>query len=125
MHILALVGLANPVGDITITPKVQNGITQELHVSWTPPVQRGGVNSLVYNLNLYYTNLFGESELLIPTIQIRDGSSFATVQLEDRLQFRVYLIEVLIYKVRLSGRKAAHECIDTKIPCKEGNMQIF
>uniref|UniRef100_A0A1X7TPE9 Ig-like domain-containing protein n=2 Tax=Amphimedon queenslandica TaxID=400682 RepID=A0A1X7TPE9_AMPQE len=131
-------GLANPVGDITITPKVQDEITQELYVSWTPPVQRGGVSSLVYNVNVYYADpIFGDEQL--STKNIMDGSSSATIrlQLRDALEFRVYQIEVLVYRVRLTGRKAAYECIDTKIPyylqdtppltfdCETGNMSVL
>lgn len=120
-HILSLVGLANPVGNITITPKVQNRITQELYVSWTPPAQRGGVNSLVYNVNVYYSDIVFGPVPLVPTIWIRDGSSSATctIPVNDRLEFRVYAIKVLVYRVRLTGKEAAYECIDTKIPCKK------
>lgn len=103
---------------------VVNGETKELHISWTPPIQRGGYNSLTYRLYVYSVNIFG---LAVPVHSmsrtIRDGSANVIVRVEGN-EPKVYNIEVIINRIK-AGKKPAPVCIDTKIPCKQAWTTIL
>ena len=103
---------------------VVNGETKELHISWTPPIQRGGYNSLTYNLYVYSVNIFGWAEPVHSMSRtIRDGSTNVIVRVEGN-ELKVYNIEVVINRIK-AGKKPTPVCIDTKIPCKQAWTTIL
>ena len=103
---------------------VVNGETNKLHISWTPPIQRGGYNSLTYKLYVYSVSIFGGPVLVHSMSRtIRDGSTNVIVRVEGN-ELKVYDIEVIINRIK-AGKKPTPVCIDTKIPCKQAWTTIL
>lgn len=108
------IGLSNPIGDLTITPMVAGIHTTSLNISWTPPILRGGMPSLVYSIDVYYlVSIFEERHY---PYRHTGGSNSYIFDITNK-QPRVYYVNVMIDRLE-SGLHAKQVCIDTALPCK-------
>ena len=114
-------GLSNPPGNLTVIPMTSfdNVI---LHISWTPPIQRGGLDEVNYKIKiecyLRYSPYYYSKTIPYDTNpcihRLRNGINDGTCRVF------VNIVRAPLYPEGLSVRV----CVDTKLRCESLSSQI-
>jgi hypothetical protein len=109
--------LSNPVGDISVDVIFRNLDIVSMNVSWTPPIQRGGNPSLVYNIVIFYLDLDYFSYNTLKNIIHSDGTNYHHFKF-SRPDFRLYKYYISIDIIRggVGGLSSIEYCVDSMIP---------
>lgn len=105
--------LSNPLGNLTVQSNIVQGQTVSLLISWTPPIQRGGTNSLVYNIDVYYIHFIYKISSII---NYSEGSNSITYSMAGK-EPHTYYVDVEVSR-SVVGKSVSDVCVDTVLPCK-------
>ena len=90
-----------------------------LNISWSPPVQRGGINGLVYTITISRFNVLFGYPVPVKIIEHNDGTNYRqttmTLQSVSDLTENYYISIDISSDAR--GLQPSPACFDPKVPC--------